>query len=360
MRFIYHFIQTAAQSSHLLYENREAIRRQNYMSMTGLLIITAAMTILLSAWYGAAQNMQVLAAGYLVIFAVNLLLLVCCQTRLMKAHPLAGLYVEVIICMSFAIYLSAFYMPEQKAAVILGLFCIVPLVIMDRLWRIDLLLTFFFLLHTILVLLQKPAEVARIDIVNSLGFFILGVWLGNSSMLSRLDEMELRRRSDEEKLVDILSGIGNRRSLFEQMAAYETPGAEQPIGALMFDIDDFKSFNDKFGHAVGDRCLRELGNLLQQVQKEWQVKFYRYGGDEFVGFVFGCGRNELQQLAKVIRARASGLAVNGRQITLSVGGAYRGEQAAANYEKLIDCADRQLYAAKAQGGNMVSIVDFPR
>lgn len=358
VRFIHNFVQTAAQDSRLLCENEEAVRRHNYTSMMSILLIASVMTIFLSAWYIAIQNVLSVGLGFLVILAINLLLLSCCQTRLIKTHPLVGLYLEVVVCMVFAIYLSVFYAPEQKASVILGLFCIVPLVLMDRLWRIDLLLGGFFILHTVLALLLKPAEIFMADIINSLGYFVLGVYLGNSAMLSRLDEMDLRRKSEVEKLVDILSGIGNRRSLFEQLAVYETNRAEQPIGALMFDIDDFKSFNDRFGHAGGDTCLRKLGSLLQQVEKECRIRFYRYGGDEFAGFAFGYDRNGLWQIAELIKTRASRLTINGRQITVSVGAAYCGGQSIPNYERLIDCADVQLYEAKAQGGNTVSLIDF--
>ncbi|MGE0479827.1 MAG: diguanylate cyclase [Phycisphaerae bacterium] len=81
---------------------------------------------------------------------------------------------------------------------------------------------------------------------------------------------------------DDLSGLANRRFFEEQLAERLQPAAEHrsSVTVLLFDIDDFKSYNDRFGHSVGDALLRELALLLRRCTREQDV-VARYGGDEF-------------------------------------------------------------------------------
>lgn len=347
-----------AEDLRLLRDNRDAVREQNYQNMTRLLTIVVVMTLLLSVWCLLVRRQYRAGAGYAVIFVMCSALYLGRNSRALTGHPLLGLYFESVVFMSFAIFLSVFNAPDQKASVLLGLFCIIPLILIDMPWRVDVMLAGFLCLHTVLAFILKSPQIAGIDTVNSIGFFFLGANFGNSSMRARLSEIDLRRRSEIEKRVDVLTGILNRRSLFEQLAVFERPGAERPAGVLMFDIDEYKRFNDTFGHAAGDECLRRLGSVLLGLERERRIVFYRYGGDEFAGFAYVGGRAELLDTAELLKERACGISVDGSILTVSIGAVCCGDGSVSNYERLIDCADRQLYAAKARGRNSVCVMDY--
>lgn len=350
--------QRANEDMRLLRDNQDAVRRQNHQSMIQILQIVGAMALCFSLWFILKRQLYMVGFGYAFLFAVCLILYLCRKRNVFSAHPLAVLYAEYAVCMGFAIFLSIFTAPEQKATVLLGFLCITPLIVIDRPWRVDALLAGALLLHTILAFLLKPPSIAGIDTVNSWGFYILGINLGNASIRSRLNEIDLCRRSEVEKRVDILSGISNRRCLFERLTEFEKGAAAAPSGVLLFDIDDFKHFNDQFGHAAGDECLRKLGKLLLKLEQEAGFSFYRYGGDEFAGFVYAGVRAEFLRLAEELKTCVGSLAVNGCALTISIGAVYCGSAPVFNYEKVLDCADRLLYAAKAKGRNTICLTDY--
>jgi diguanylate cyclase (GGDEF)-like protein len=91
----------------------------------------------------------------------------------------------------------------------------------------------------------------------------------------------------QEAATDSLTGAGNRRAFEEYIQRAIEAAADQarPLKLMLFDIDDFKSYNDRFGHAAGDEVLRETVSLLRSVIRRGDAVF-RLGGDEFV-VVFG-------------------------------------------------------------------------
>ena len=72
-----------------------------------------------------------------------------------------------------------------------------------------------------------------------------------------------------------------------------------PLGIIMLDVDDFKQFNDTFGHAAGDAILRELGNMLLRHVREEDIAC-RYGGDEFIIVLPDAGRDVTCERAQLI------------------------------------------------------------
>lgn len=157
-----------------------------------------------------------------------------------------------------------------------------------------------------------------------------------------------------EKETDVLTGVFNRRKLFETLAALETTSAEKPSGILMIDIDHFKCFNDNYGHAAGDQCLSRLGEVFTKFTQNFRLHFYRYGGEEFVAIAYGYGEKELLSIAENLRIAVQSIDMDGHSITVSIGGAYCNDQQVRNYENIIDRADKAAYAAKRTGRNKVS------
>ena len=102
----------------------------------------------------------------------------------------------------------------------------------------------------------------------------------------RLQEISVLRDDLERQLtIDPLTGVQNRRGIeqaFDNLCAQSTSGGECLVMALL-DIDHFKKINDEFGHAVGDRVLKDFSRLLRaRINAEWPI--YRVGGEEFVIF----------------------------------------------------------------------------
>ncbi len=166
---------------------------------------------------------------------------------------------------------------------------------------------------------------------------------------SRLYE-ETRRLS----LTDPLTALPNRRS-FDLFIENEIKRAERfhrPFSLLMIDFDNFKDYNDQFGHSAGDDILRRFSQLMKNCTRN--IDFLgRYGGDEFIAVLSetdcAVAYEVSERMRKVIEAQKTCPSV-----TLSIGIAHFPTDS-TDKTKLISLADQACYEAKQQGGNCIKI-----
>ncbi|RKX71605.1 hypothetical protein DRP53_00960 [candidate division WOR-3 bacterium] len=127
----------------------------------------------------------------------------------------------------------------------------------------------------------------------------------------------------------------------------------RPVSVCLTDLDKFKTFNDTFGHPMGDRLLYRIARIYTEMFPDLIIA--RYGGDEFIILAEGKDRNEMYQIAENLRKRIEKegySAGKGERITLSAGVAAYPDDATSG-EELIKMADQALYLAKKQGRNRV-------
>ena len=175
-----------------------------------------------------------------------------------------------------------------------------------------------------------------------------------------LSKVALRHRLVEMASLDSLTGVMNRRTFMtegtERLARCAAQGLS--VSVLFIDADHFKDINDKHGHAVGDRVLMRLGEVVR-AQLRRDDLCCRWGGEEFVVLI--CGSDELdgarvaQRTLQAIReARVSDDGGAPLHFTASIGMA-RGLASAVRLDALIDRADAAMYAAKTQGRDRVAL-----
>ena len=166
----------------------------------------------------------------------------------------------------------------------------------------------------------------------------------------------------EMALTDALTGLYNRRYLIrhlQHLLAARRPGS---VAVLMLDVDNFKSVNDEFGHAVGDMALRQIAAVLRTNTRAFD-SLARYGGEEFVVAMPGANEAEAMIAAERLRIAVEALRLEGplleglepdggRQLTISIGVACC-NRADVTAEALLHAADRSLYEAKRGGRNRV-------
>lgn len=159
-----------------------------------------------------------------------------------------------------------------------------------------------------------------------------------------------------ESQTDALTGLPNRRAVFQQMPAMLARHPEGLVLALV-DIDHFKRVNDDYGHAAGDTVLRDFAAFLRRATREGDL-LARWGGEEFI-IVFG-GLREDAVAARMTRLLNDGQSLNfdlGTErpltLTFSVGWTRHplGATAQADWAHALELADAALYQAKASGRN---------
>jgi diguanylate cyclase (GGDEF)-like protein len=128
--------------------------------------------------------------------------------------------------------------------------------------------------------------------------------------------------------------------------------AGRPLSLFIIDIDNFKSFNDRFGHASGDVVLLRIVRIVIAVVAAEDAVF-RYGGEEFVVVADNLPRAAALALGERIRRDvARHMDADAPLVTVSIGLATCADDA-SDYDGLFECADRRLYAAKSAGRNCV-------
>jgi diguanylate cyclase (GGDEF)-like protein len=332
--------------------NCKAISEYNEKMLSQLTLIGGFLMMLPLLAAPFSKTKTDIIPAYLLLTIAYFSLFFIFQLSFMKKYTLVGLYISFSFLFSFAIYLSVIHSPNMRATILLGAFCIIPLGFIDHPARMNLFAAFWLGLHTVLAFYLKP-QYALDDTINSLCFAILGCFIGNIMIWVRLESHEVHRLLTIEKETDVLTGLFNRRKLFETLAVLETTNAEKPTGILMIDIDHFKDFNDHHGHAVGDKCLSRLGEVFTLFTQSFRLHFYRYGGEEFVAMAYGYKEEELLAIAESLRIAVQITDMDGYRATVSIGVAYCGDEQVRNYENIIDRADRAAYAAKRAGRNKV-------
>jgi diguanylate cyclase (GGDEF)-like protein len=197
--------------------------------------------------------------------------------------------------------------------------------------------------------------------------------LGNSELMSgpaalaqaiaeqvamALSSLRLRHVLRDAAIRDPLTGLFNRRYMEETFSRElaRCTRNHAPLTVLMIDVDDFKGFNDRHGHDVGDLVLKHAGVLLKSSARAEDV-VCRFGGEEFVIILPGADLETSARRANELRVQFASMCVSHRgsliePVTVSLGVACTSTDG-SNMEDLLLASDRYLYAAKAAGRNRV-------
>lgn len=184
--------------------------------------------------------------------------------------------------------------------------------------------------------LDAPYTLAHVLMVLSYVVVLGGTLLDNAQLFEQVSRMAAS---------DSLTGLANHRRLLEALESEiaRSRRTKRSFALLLFDLDDLKKINDKYGHLTGSRAIKRLGNALRTNSRTIDTPA-RYGGDEFAVVLPEIGLEEANRVAARICER---LASDGQTppVTVSVGvSLYPGD--GVTIEKLFSAADRALYRMK--------------
>jgi len=169
------------------------------------------------------------------------------------------------------------------------------------------------------------------------------------------------RRLLHDALTDPLTQLPNRRYGMDRFAQEWSVASSnnQPLAAMMLDIDHFKRVNDERGHEMGDLVLRQIAAVFESTCRKSDCVF-RYGGEEFCVICPSTSRADATHLADrillAVRQEHFGIIPNNFPLTISIGIAARND-CLQGPEDLIACADKALYRAKETGRNCTAWFD---
>lgn len=166
---------------------------------------------------------------------------------------------------------------------------------------------------------------------------------------------QVRRMANHDGVTDLYNHRYFQERLREML---QSAAAQRPVSLMMVEIDQFKRYNDTFGHRQGDMALFSLSRALEQSTKARDGLVARYGGDEFVVILPQVGQTEAIHVAREVRDQTYRLVAeslaqkNLPSITLSIGVATYPEDALSAGD-LIEAADQAMYVVKHSGGDRV-------
>jgi diguanylate cyclase (GGDEF)-like protein len=184
-----------------------------------------------------------------------------------------------------------------------------------------------------------------------------------SHMPTLLNTQKALEETEELARLDPLTGLLNRRAFNEAIAQSLTQHTlnQTPFTLMLVDLDNFKAINDTYGHPVGDRLLKEMGELIRQNIRsiDWAARF---GGDEFAILLAGCALEDALQVAQKLRQAVFSLDLRVHQdfplnISISLGLADTNsiENSPIAAQNLYQHADIALYTAKRSGKNRICV-----
>ncbi len=215
-----------------------------------------------------------------------------------------------------------------------------------------------------LIVHHKPIGILRVDCPQEKEFTTedlrLLMTMGDVGAMA-IENAQLYEKLEDLAIRDSLTRLYLRRYLLDRLPQEigRVLRRKQELSFLMIDIDNFKQYNDKFGHMAGDIVLRTAGMILREIFQAPGDLVCRYGGEEFVVILPDCPKPKAVELAEEVRKRIELQSIILRRektsITVSVGVATFPKDAQIK-EELIQQADYALYSAKQSGKNKVCTV----
>lgn len=312
---------------------------------------------------------------FLPVFVGNLLLLLgygmllnafrsfC--ARPLRYHWILGALVWAILCL-----FPAFYYSLPKRILVSCILCIlytsslIVLLIRSRtslqvtFWPAQILLWIHLLFHIARMLIDTGTlskvhgaiggSTFSLYVILESILFVIGVTFTILAMVNERSQMMYKQAS----LCDPLTGVWNRRALFDQAdkLTQRCSRSAEPLSVILFDLDHFKSINDRYGHYQGDRILLNFCQVVLQVLPAGS-HFARLGGEEFAAIVV-VDESLAASLSEQIRRAVLASQPDNVSYSVSIGFTTRRQQHQPFAESMV-AADEALYRAKANGRNRV-------
>lgn len=205
-----------------------------------------------------------------------------------------------------------------------------------------------------------PQGSGILDQTGSLGGIIPVLICAAATYTLAHQNQAMQEKLNRDAVFDNLTGIPNRRA-FDRQVIDEIERAQRvrtPLSMMVFDIDNFKMYNDLYGHQAGDRALQAVARAIDSVCVRSTDFVARYGGEEFVALLPATTDDRAELLAAKIRSnlkRMKDSPVEDHKITLSAGIAVLNGETRMTPEELFRRADEALYESKRSGKDCVTI-----
>lgn len=213
----------------------------------------------------------------LLFLIINVLIL---QKR--KKFLIFFIYLFMIFLFSFAFYLDIYKNREHPFSIFNGILFIVPVLFIDKIYRLNfftLIITIFFIILSFLI---KPYEVAMKDMINAFVFLFLEIIFCTYFVYIRLRDFLILHSTEREDFDDLM-GILNKKALIREITKHLLISKTSGL-LILIDFKNFKQINDFYGMDFGDSILKLISEELKKIFRNNDV-IGRYAGDKIIVFM---------------------------------------------------------------------------
>jgi len=342
------------------FYNAEIARNINYVLFTILIAAIVYFSFIIPEYFliTAADDFRAVFINRSVVLAAMLFLYfkVRRDTRYESLiYWFTGL--EILIAMSFIYISNQIPNPNILIQAFGVMIIILAIFLINNRWLFSIFTALFVSIGYFVFVGVSFTEINRSDFLAAIIHIVIVIVLSSISSYSvnyykriqYLHTIELIKMAE----TDALTGIDNKAKFNQEYArlADSVTATARNLAVIMFDIDDFKAINDRFGHLIGDQVLQELTGIVRRNINQSDL-FARWGGEEFVIILPDSQREEamvvarrLQQIIAEHRFETAG------QVTCSFGvAAFKNGD---NLDTVLHRVDERLYLAKKLGKNRV-------
>lgn len=364
-----------ARWQYLGYDRETVLRyraetdRANLRTLKSMCLLTMALVIVLVLFYGALmrQTMRIFVIAVFSIFLIMAYYYIVDLLRGVSSNPIRGanslVFLISVIMYLFGILSGTLFSGGELGVLSVWMFLLVQISFDLPPLQNALTVIPFAALFLIVGKQFKTMERWQTDVIYTLVSVVVGLYISHHQSKLALDNIIAQSNLQKANFAlyhtattDELTGLMNRRMLFDRYDAIlsECTRSRRSMACVVLDIDDYKQFNDKYGHPEGDALLRRIGTVLQEYSRKKQIDIGRIGGEEFLAVWPESDIAHCEHVAEELRRAIEEMAIphagalDHDRVTMSVGLCLLPSMMAQGAYLY---ADKALYRAKDAGKN---------
>lgn len=364
MKLKHLFLKWAYNNTHkdFFKENKQKIDQLNTSSLNTLNNVAVVMFGTFCIYSKLTNDITGLFNTYFIYFIIFLMLNLLCKHIQYYDYIISThfLYIVIGLIYVFGIYIGCFNI-TNLAAVMFPVFLIcLPLVFIMPMIGINLLNILFIIIFLYFSRQFKSDTIALIDQANIFASLFISAVTSYTVNCARIKEISATLKLESICNTDELTKLHNRRSFNKFIVTIFDKTTADKLTLMMIDVDNFKNYNDSYGHICGDNCLVSVGEIFKEFETKYGCYIARYGGEEFVLVDYTHPLPEAVSIAKELIQVISDINIEHikstyKKITISIGISTKSTPSVTNYIDLINLADDALYQAKSNGKNTFMI-----